>query len=306
MAEIDYAAMFAAEEERVSQEAIKPARKSRESKEDSHVINLTGRPNEGSHTIKGYFVTDASGKYMYYPRKINSIAMIGLDSKEFGTFGFRCMDPKDYVVSENGGPGITAEQLNKIKTFRNNYYAIRDTGKLLSVVEDKSPEKKNKNYLMNGNYFMFYMYVTEFSDNPNLKPGIYQIKTKSAKFNEQKTEFIKSTQKTMARFSPAAVQQFMENLANNNSAKTELVTITYTQNAGYDFKFSTDVIDPPFQIPEADLATLQDLDTQYISKYEVDEETLNKTLAAMKIITDRIDELNAKSKVATTSDPMTD
>ena len=305
MAEIDYAALFAAEEERVSQESQKTGKKSRESKEDSRVIKIVAGQNETRY-IKGYFVTDKSGKYMYYPRKISSIAMIGLDNKEFGTYGFRGMDPNDYVVAEKEGErGITAEQLNKIKTFRNNYYAIRNSGKFMSVVEDKR-DRGGKNYLNNMNSYVFYMYVTEASGVENFKPGIYVIQTKSAKFNEQKTDFIKTTQKNYARFSPAAVQQFMENLVDNNKPKTEIVTITYTQSGGYDFKFSSDMLDTPFQIPTEELEHIEDLDEIYISRYHVDENVLDATLAAMRIITDRIDELDAKSRVMTSTDPMVD
>ena len=299
MAKIDYAAMFAAEEERVSREAQRPAKK--ESREDSKVLNLTGKNGE-THYVKGYFVSDPEGKYTFYPRKIGSITMIGLDSKEFGTFGFRCMDPKEYVIGE--GSTVTEGQIQKIRTFRNNYFAIRDSGKLQSVVEDKSAN--NRNYLSNMSYYLFYMYVTDFDGRKDFTPGIYQVKTKSAKFNEQKTEFIKSTQKTMARFSPAAVQQFMENLVNNAAAKTECVTITYTQNTGYDFKFSTDVLDEPFKLPQDEVKELEDLDKLYISRYEIDEENLDKTLAAMKIITDRIDELEAKNRINAAADPMAD
>ena len=305
MATIDYAALFAEESERVTQESIKPERKPRESKEDSRVINLSAQKGETKY-IKGYFVTDASGKYMYYPRKLNSVTMIGLDSKEFDTYGFRAMDPKDYAVASDGNPGLTPEQINKIRTFRSNYFTIRDTGKLLSVVNDKSV-KGNKNYLMNTSYYIFYMYVTEASGIADFKPGIYLIKTKAVKFNEMKTDFIKTTQKNYARFSPTAVQQFMENLVNNDSEKSEIITIEYTQNAGYTFKFSSDMTDTPFKIPEAEIAEhVKDLDTQYISKYEIDEENLDKTLAAMKIITDRIDELNSKTRVAAAADPMVD
>lgn len=266
----------------------------RESLQRERTVRLGLNQGESMKRFKGYFLTSPGDKFS---REIRNIYRFGCSRNVFGTVGFRCMDPESYILKgsdkKNPEKGITEAQKNKLKNFINLFREVDDSKKVQSVTAQSDDV-----YFQRLSYFdIFYMYFTEGVD----EPGVYLATTKSRNFERSKREWLQATKAAYSRFKEAGDQMYnalVLGMVDNTQPKNDQFIIEITQEAGYKFKLNTETVNPPFEIPAADLATLEDLDEKYISRYSIDEEELDKNIAILNSLLGKIQSLEGRSQVA--------
>lgn len=273
----------------------------KKSSDDDNQIRFGLSAGETSKTFQGYFLTAPGNKFN---RMIKNIHRFGCNSKKYGTIGFRCMDPEDYVIVGTDplhpDKGITPSQKNKLKTFISLFAQVNDSKKL-GKVTDNDP-------LMYCQYVknleIFYMYLTDLQDKDGAPTeGIRLVTTKSRSFMKDRLSWTSTLNTTYEKLlgkdeGNKKFLEFINNMVDNDIPKSDKIIINIKQSSGYKFEFSSEDVSPAFQIPQDKLATLKDLDTLYISRYEIDEAELDKNIAILTRLLSQIQDLEAKNNIA--------